>query len=71
MGIPLLSGVSRFLEIEDKVFSGGDFSFTGNSAVLGSANSKLSLFGATAASKQTATDLSGVVSALRVYGFIK
>ena len=70
MGIPLLSGVSRFLEIEDKVL-GGDFSFTGNSAILGSATSKLSLFGATAASRQTATDLSGVVSALRVYGFIK
>ena len=71
MGIPLLSGVSRFLEIEDKVFCGGDFNFNGNSAVLGSATSKLSLFGTTAASRQTATDLSGVVSALRIYGFIK
>ena len=71
MGIPLLSGVSRFLEIEDKVLGGGDFSFNGDSAILGSSTSKLSLFGATAASRQTATDLSGVVSALRIYGFIK
>ena len=71
MGIPLLSGVSRFLEIEDKFLNEGETNFSGNSAILGGASSKLSLFGVEPVARQTASDLSGVLSALRIYGFIK
>ena len=71
MGVPLLSGISQFLEIQEKVLGGGDFNFNGDSAILGNTTSKISLFGATPVSRQSATDLSGVVSALKYYGFIK
>ena len=69
MGVPLLSGISRFVEVDDKLFTKDIY--ISNNISLGSSDSKISLFGNSLVSRQSASDLTGVVSALRIYGFIK